>query len=113
MSEKVGLEAVERRGRNKICTYDLGDSGAFTETNVDHCKPRRRLAEPGEECLELLGCAYIVVKQQFKEAPLIVVNGDPEREPTEDLKVLVGKVIRDRLCQRLGSLTSSRLSLYN
>lgn len=89
-----------------IRTYDLGDSSTSTETDVDHRKPRRRLAEPGEESFELFGCAYVVVKQQFKEASLIIVNGDPERESAEDLKVFVGKVFSNGLGKRLGSLTS-------
>jgi hypothetical protein len=67
VSEKAGLETDGRRGRNGICTYDLGDSSAFAEPNVDHCEPRRCFAEPGKESLELLGCAYIVVDATIQE----------------------------------------------
>ena len=94
-----------------IRTYDFGDRSAFAKTNVDHCKSWRRLTEPGEKRLELLRRAEVVVMHQLKKASLIVVNGDPERESAEDLKVLVGKIFRNGLGERLGSLTSSGLSL--
>ena len=113
--EKAGLGRDRRWGgnqANKIRTYDLRDRGAFAEANIDHSKPWRRFTEPREEGLELLGSAQAIVEQQFQEIPLVVVNGNPEREPAEDLKVFVGKVLRDGLGERLGSLPSSRLSLH-
>ena len=114
MLEKAGLGTAERQGGSRICeirTYDFGDCSTLAETNVDHRKPWGRLAEPGEESLELLGSAHVVVKQQVQQASLIVVNGDPERESAQNLKVFVGEVFRDGLGERLRGLASSRLSL--
>ena len=96
----------------KIHTYDLGDCCAFAKTNIDHGEPWGCFTETREEGLELLGSAYVVVEQQFQEVPLAVVNGDPERESAKDLEVLIGEVLRDSLCEGLGSLASSRLSLH-
>jgi hypothetical protein len=97
--------------QDKTRTYNFGDCGAFAETSIDHREPRGRLTEPREEGLELLDSAYVVLEQQFQETPLVVVNGDPEGQSAEDLKVFVGKIHRDGLGERLCGLPSTRLSL--
>ena len=71
-------------------TFNFYVRTILPRTDVHQEKLRGCLAEPGHECLELIGRAYAFFPEHVHQTSLVEVNCHPKGEPTEYLDFLLG-----------------------